>query len=79
MNHDPDFGRRMPRKPKAKYLHELIELITHRTKCIGHLATNGDGDRFGVINEKAEYVTPNEIIALLLGHLLRTKVFQASS
>ena len=71
MYHDPDFGGGMP-EPKAKYLHELIDLIARRTSAIG-LSNDGDGDRFGVINEKAEYVTPNEIIALLLGHLIKNK------
>ena len=71
MHHDPSFGGGMP-EPRAKYLQELIELISHRTSAIG-LSNDGDGDRFGVINEKAEYVTPNEIIALLLGHLIKNK------
>lgn len=71
MEHDPDFGGGMP-EPKAKYLQELIQIIAHRTSAIG-LSNDGDGDRFGVINEKAEYVTPNEIIALLLGHLIKNK------
>ena len=71
MNHDPNFGGGMP-EPKAKYLSELIDLIARRTSAIG-LSNDGDGDRFGVINEKAEFVTPNEIIALLLGHLINNK------
>lgn len=71
MEHDPNFGGGMP-EPKAKYLQEMIDLISHRTSAIG-LSNDGDGDRFGVINEKAEYVTPNEIIALLLGHLIKNK------
>lgn len=71
MAHDPNFGGGMP-EPKAKYLQELIEMIARRTNTIG-LSNDGDGDRFGVINEKAEYVTPNEIIALLLGHLIKNK------
>lgn len=73
MEHDPNFGGGMP-EPKAKYLQELIEIISMRTNAIG-LSNDGDGDRFGVINEKAEYVTPNEIIALLLGHLIKNKDF----
>ena len=71
MTHDPNFGGGMP-EPKAKYLQELIEMIARRTNTIG-VSNDGDGDRFGVINEKAEYVTPNEIIALLLGHLIKNK------
>ena len=71
MNHDPNFGGGMP-EPKAKFLQELIQLIARRTNAIG-LSNDGDGDRFGVINEKGEYVTPNEIIALLLNHLIKNK------
>lgn len=74
MNHDPNFGGGMP-EPKAKYLQELIDIISHRTSAIG-LSNDGDGDRFGVINEKAEFVTPNEIIALLLGHLIKNKGYE---
>ena len=74
MQHDPNFGGGMP-EPKAKYLQELIKIIAHRTSAIG-LSNDGDGDRFGVINEKAEYVTPNEIIALLLGHLIKNKGYE---
>ena len=36
-------------------------------------ANDGDADRFGVINEDGEYVTPNEIMAILLMHLKRNK------
>ena len=71
MVHDSNFGGGMP-EPKAKYLSELISMISRRTNAIG-LSNDGDGDRFGVINEKAEFVTPNEIIALLLGHLIKNK------
>lgn len=71
MEHDPDFGGGMP-EPKAKFLCELIDEISQRTNAIG-LSNDGDGDRFGVINEKAEYVSPNEIIALLLRHLIKNK------
>lgn len=73
MYHDTNFGGGMP-EPKAKYMQELIDLIARRTSAIG-LSNDGDGDRFGVINEKAEYVTPNEIIALLLGHLIKNKKY----
>lgn len=71
MEHDPGFGGGMP-EPKAKYLCELIDEISQRTNAIG-LSNDGDGDRFGIINEKAEYVSPNEIIALLLRHLIKNK------
>lgn len=71
MEHDPNFGGGMP-EPKPQYLCELIDLIAKRTNALG-LSNDGDGDRFGIINEKAEFVTPNEIIALLLKHLKQNK------
>lgn len=40
------------------------------------LANDGDADRFGVINEKGEYVTPNEILAILLIHLKKNKGYE---
>lgn len=67
MIHDVNFGGGMP-DPKPKYLSELIEKVKHTPNSIG-LANDGDADRFGVINENGEYVTPNEIIAILLKYL----------
>ena len=69
--HDPLFGGGMP-DPKPKYLHDLIEKIKTKANTIG-FSNDGDGDRFGVINEKGEYVTPNEIIGILLKHLIKNK------
>lgn len=67
MNHDINFGGGMP-DPKPKYLSELIAKVKQTPNSIG-LANDGDADRFGVINENGEYVTPNEIIAILLKYL----------
>jgi len=67
MNHDVNFGGGMP-DPKPKYMKELIERVKQTPNSIG-LANDGDADRFGVINEEGEYVSPNEIIAILLKYL----------
>lgn len=69
MFHDVDFGGGMP-DPKPRFLKELIEKVKISENTIG-LANDGDADRFGVINENGEYVSPNEIIAILLKHLLQ--------
>lgn len=69
--HDINFGGGMP-DPKPKYLKTLIEKIKEKTNSVG-LANDGDGDRYGVINEKGEYVTPNEIMGILLLHLIKNK------
>ena len=65
--HDSNFGGGMP-DPKPKYLKDLIEKVKQTPNSIG-LANDGDADRFGVINENGEYVSPNEIIAILLKYL----------
>jgi len=68
MIHDVEFGGGMP-DPKPKYLKDLIERVKNTPNSIG-LANDGDADRFGVINENSEYVSPNEIIAILLKYLV---------
>ncbi len=40
------------------------------------MANDGDGDRFGAINENGEWVSPNEIIAILLMYLKNNKKMQ---
>lgn len=72
LERDVNFGGQMP-DPKEKYLPELKALCKN-TKKIG-LSNDGDGDRFGVFNEKGEYVSANEIIALLLRHLVKNKKY----
>ena len=71
MMHDVNFGGGMP-EPKPKFMADLIELVKKTSNSVG-FANDGDGDRFGVINENGEYVTPNEIIAILMLHLKKNK------
>ncbi len=74
MFHDPNFGGGMP-EPKPQYMSEAIEYVkTHKNYVA--FANDGDSDRFGVINEQGEYVTPNEIIAILLMHLKQNKNYE---
>lgn len=76
MFHDINFGGGMP-EPKPKYLKELIEKVKQTPNSVG-FANDGDSDRFGVINENGEYVSPNEIIAILLMHLRKHKNYSGS-
>lgn len=71
MEHDINFGGGMP-EPKPKYLKTLIKQVKSTPNSVG-CANDGDSDRFGFINENGEYVTPNEIIAILLLHLVKNK------
>ena len=76
MEHDTNFGGGMP-EPKPKFLKELIEKVKTDGNAVG-FANDGDSDRFGIINEKGEYVTPNEIISILLLHLVGEKDMEGS-
>ncbi len=68
---DPLFGGAMP-EPKEKFLGKLKELVVKQAPAIG-FSTDGDADRFGVIDEKGNYITPNEVIAVLFRHLVKNK------
>ena len=76
MFHDKNFGGAMP-DPKPKYLSDLIEKVKETPNSIG-LANDGDADRFGIINENGEYVSPNEIISILLIHLIKNKGYKGA-
>ena len=72
MERDINFGGKMP-DPKEKYLPDLKALCI-KNNNIG-LSNDGDGDRFGVFDEKGNFVTANDIIAMLLKHLVKNKNF----
>jgi phosphomannomutase len=76
MYHDVNFGGGMP-EPKPQYMKEMIDYVKSHNGYVG-FANDGDSDRFGVINENGEYVTPNEIIAILLKHLKKNKNYSGS-
>ncbi|EKE02971.1 MAG: hypothetical protein ACD_20C00301G0017 [uncultured bacterium] len=68
---DPLYGGGMP-EPKEKFLGDLIKLVKENSPALG-FSCDGDADRFGVIDEKGNYVTPNEVIAILFKHLVKNK------
>ncbi len=65
------FGGGMP-EPKPEQLGELIAAVKADKADLG-LATDGDADRFGVIDELGNYLTPNNILLVLAKHLLKNK------
>lgn len=70
MERDINFGGQMP-DPKEKYLPYLKEQC--EKNALAGFSNDGDGDRFGVFNEKGGFVSANEIIAILLKHLIENK------
>ncbi len=79
---DPLFGGIHP-EPIEINLAELKNEVINTTADIG-LATDGDADRIGVVDDKGRYLTPHQVFPLLLLYLIeeknwRGKVIQALS
>jgi phosphoglucomutase len=68
------FGGRAP-EPEASHLDELRELVK-ADKCVLGLATDGDGDRFGVIDANGQFITPNQLIPILFDYLAESRNWQ---
>ncbi len=68
---DPYFGGITPSCTEEN-LTELKRLVKEK-KCQVGIATDADGDRFGIVDEKGEFVDPNLVLALLLDYLVSQK------
>jgi len=68
---DVTFGGRSP-EPGEDHLDELKAAVTGNGLTLG-LATDGDGDRFGVIDANGEFITPNQLVALLTDYLAESR------
>jgi len=64
---DVTFGGRSP-EPGEDHVDELREAVASKGLTLG-LATDGDSDRFGVIDSNGEFITPNQLIAVLTDYL----------
>ncbi|MGL6173906.1 MAG: phosphoglucomutase/phosphomannomutase family protein [Cellulosilyticaceae bacterium] len=69
--HDTTFGGRMP-SPSAITLSQLSNMVVEKGYDIG-IGTDGDADRLGIIDEKGNFIHPNDIMALLYYYLLKYK------
>lgn len=69
---DPYFGGQPP-EPSEAHISDFISLVKNDPEiCLG-LATDGDADRFGILDADGNYIEPNYIIALLLDYLIRVR------
>jgi phosphoglucomutase len=68
---DVMFGGRAP-EPDDHHLDELREAMK-RHNCVLGLATDGDSDRFGVVDKDGTFITPNRLIALLFDYLAESR------
>ena len=68
---DVTFDGKSP-EPSEKQIGELRQSVLTKKLTLG-LATDGDGDRFGVIDKNGEFITPNELVALLSDYLAESR------
>jgi phosphoglucomutase len=69
---DPYFGGQPP-EPSESHIPDFIKLVKNDPDIRLGLATDGDADRFGIIDADGSYIEPNYIIALLLDYLIRVR------
>jgi alpha-D-glucose phosphate-specific phosphoglucomutase len=68
---DPLFGGHAP-EPSEENLAELSGTMKKGRFDIG-LAVDGDADRFGILDTDGTYINPNQVLALVLDYLCRTR------
>ncbi len=71
-NRDPYFGG-MPPDPDGTHLNALITRVKSDQRVALGLATDGDADRYGIIDADGTFIEPNYILALLYDYLIRRK------
>ena len=69
---DPYFGGHPP-EPAEKHIPDFIALVKDDPAIRLGIATDGDADRFGILDADGSYIEPNYIIALLLDYLIRVR------
>lgn len=69
---DPYFGGHPP-EPSESHIPDFIDLVKNDPEIRLGLATDGDADRFGILDADGSYIEPNYIIALLLDYLIRVR------
>ncbi len=73
---NPSFGGLMP-SPSAATLYRLKHLVAAEGYDIG-IGTDGDADRLGIIDDKGNFIHPNEVLMLLYYYLLEYKGWSGS-
>lgn len=69
--HDTLFGGKLP-SPSAHTLRSLQNYVIDK-KCDIGIATDGDADRIGVIDDTGRFLHPNDILVLLYYYLVKYK------
>jgi phosphomannomutase len=65
------FGGHSP-EPAEIQLAELVKVMRQK-KLVAGFGTDGDADRFGVVDQDGTLLSPNEILPIVLQHLVKTR------
>jgi len=68
---DVTFGGMSP-EPAEEQLKELVKTM-RKEKLVMGLATDGDADRFGIVDTDGTLLAPNDILPIVLQHLVKTR------
>ena len=71
MVRDPTFGGKRP-DPCEENLSGLMQTVRKTGADLG-LATDGDADRFGIVDRGGHFIPPNDVISLVLEYLIETR------
>lgn len=69
---DPYFGG-LPPEPGKNYINDFITLIKSDAAITLGVATDGDADRYGIVDGDGSFIEPNYILALLADYMIRVK------
>ena len=69
---DVYFGECDHPEPDEENLSVLRQTVVREKLTLG-LGTDGDADRFGVLDSNGDYFSPNDVLALLLDYLIETR------
>ena len=68
------FGGHAP-EPEGHLLNEMRQKMKDTGARIG-IATDGDADRFGIVDEDGTFIQPNYVIAVLFDYLVETRTWK---
>ena len=74
-NHDAFFGFNLPNPTKEALIGQFSAMVVDQKYDLG-MATDSDGDRLGIIDEKGNYVSANEILASIYYYLIKIRGYK---
>ncbi|OHB28278.1 MAG: phosphoglucomutase [Desulfuromonadaceae bacterium GWC2_58_13] len=71
-NRDPYFGG-LPPEPSPISIGDFMALVRGNVEISLGLVTDGDADRYGILDVDGTFIEPNYVLALLFDYLVRTR------